>query len=134
MYPTHPWHRVLKLHHDDWTEVTSLVPVRVEVAGEASEGCVCHRTNVLNVRVVLSIAVQPDHVHVRAGTLFGRELVCALIVVNLLDVILQREGHACVVSNLVNGVGLRHPPVDAVQLDQDARLAKAVPVVNKMGW
>ena len=109
-----------------------MIPVWVKVPGEPSEGGVGHRTNVLNVRVILSVAVQPDHVHVRAGALLGGELAHALLLVDLLDVLLQGEGHACVVCNLVNGVGLRHPPVDAVQLDQDARLAKAVPVLNNM--
>ena len=76
--------------------------------------------------------MQPDHVHVWAGTLFRREHTLTLLIVNLNDVFLQGEGHACVISYLVDGVGLRHPPIDAVQLDQDARLAKAVPVSNKM--
>ena len=129
---THPWHWILQLNHDDWTKVTPLVPVRVKVSREPPERSVGHRPNVLNVRVILSITVKPDHVHVWAGTLLGGELAHTLFLVNLLDVLLEREGHACVVGDLIDGVGLRHPPVDTVQLDQDARLAKAIPVWNQM--
>ena len=130
--PPHPWHRILQLNHHDGTQVASLVSVRVKVSRESSKRSVRHRSNVLNIGIVLPVTVKPDHVHVWAGTLLGGELAHTLLLVDLLDVLLEREGHARVVGNLIDGVGLRHPTIDTVQLDQNARLAKAIPVLNRM--
>ena len=79
-----PWFGTLELHHHDGAEVAALVAVGVVVAGEPAERRVrhlvkylyhyqiflcqtTHRSDVLHVGVVLSVAVQPGHVEPGAG-------------------------------------------------------------------
>ena len=127
--PPHPWHRILQLNHHDGTQVASLVSVRVKVSRESSKRSVRHRSNVLNIGIVLPVTVKPDHVHVRTRTLVRSEAsLHTLLLVDSLDVVLKGKRHPCVVSDLVDGVRLGHPSIDPVQLDQNARLAKAVPL------
>merc|ERR1712217_586965 len=69
----HPWHWILQLNHHNGTQVASLVSVRVKVSRESSKRSVRHRSNVLNIRIVLPVTVKPDHVHVRTRTLVRSE-------------------------------------------------------------
>ena len=122
-------HGVLQLDHDDGAEVTALVAVGVEVAGEATEGDVGDESDILAVWIVLSITVQPHHVHLRAGSGEAARVVTrAVVLPDLLYIRLQLARHGGVVHDLVVGVGHRPPVVDLVHLQQNAGFPVPVPI------
>merc|ERR1740128_935869 len=115
--------RVLQLQHHQRTEVTDLVAVREEVAREPVERMVRYRSDILLVRIGLAVAVEPDHVELRAVVL---RVPSTLVLPYTLYIRLQSPGHGGVVADLQNGVGLRHPAEHAVHLQHHARLTKVI--------
>ena len=133
------WLGLVQLDHHDGTEITSLVPVRIEIAREAPERCVGDRSNVLHVSVVLPVAVQPGHVQPGARqvlalssvpankTVVGIILRAALVLPDPGNVLLQLLRHGGALVDLGHGVGHRLPVVDLVHLQQNAGLAVSIP-------
>ena len=131
--------RLVQLDHHDGTEVTSLVPVWIEVPGEASVRCVGDGADVLHVSVVLPVAVQPGHVEPGTGLVSYLSSVPANItVVRIIsrsalvlpdpgDVLLQLLRHGGALVDLGHGVRHRLPVVDLVHLQQNAGLAVSIP-------
>ncbi len=81
-----PWSGVLQLDHNNGLQVSQLVPVGKEVRGEAPPGGVGHGADVLLVRVVFSVAMQPGHVEIGAVEL--KALRAALGFVHRQDMVL----------------------------------------------
>ena len=135
--------RLVQLDHHDGTEVTSLVPVGVEVARESPVRCVGDGSDVLHIRVVLAVAVEPGHVHPGTGQVAGPGSVTAnkpvvgiilgpaLVLPDPRDVLLQLLRHGGALVDLGHGVGHRLPVVDLVHLQQDAGFAVSVPGVEE---